>query len=410
MMDANYNDYFPSSVNSNGRGWLIQPDARVITNGVEIRWGGGYLQDTNINELNRFRPENIDTLDLNKGSILRLLAEERRVYIYHQRAVGSVGIYSRYIQNNQNEQELISTNDLITKNNIYYLQGNYGLQNQPTAVFRGDGNVHYFIDCTNGSQLRKSGDGITNLGDLYYGQYFLSDLITPYNSEYLRTDGSNAKILGFFDSFEDNAHFILQGGTYSGKTINNYNFSFNERRNGYVGFYDYANIDWALSAASITYSWKNGQLYIHNDEVKRCNFYGVQYYPTITLVFNDKAAIVKTMKSIGYQSQGKKWVCSKLSSFSKGENIDAIVTSTVNEQTGFRQSSRLKDFDFSIENTKTTAGLLRDINSGQNGLLALNEGDFLWGNWIECAFTYKGSDYVFMYEPFLNWAESNRNF
>lgn len=410
MMDKNYNDYFPSAVNSNGRGWIIQPDARVITNGVEIRWGGGYLQDTNINELNRFRPENIDALDLSKGNILRILAEKRLVYFYHSRAVGSVGVYSRYIKNNQNQQELISTDELITKNNIYYLQGNYGLQNQPCAVFRGDGDVHYFIDCTNGSQLRRSGDGITNLGDLYWGQYTISDLLTPYNSNYLRADGSKAKIMGFFDTFEGQAHFILQGGTYSGITIPSYNFSFNEARNGYNGFYDYANIDWALSAASITYAWKNGQLYVHNDEVKRCNFFGVQYYPSITLVFNKDSGIIKLMNSIGYQSEGKIWVSSELSSFSKGENIDAIVTSTVNQQTGFRQSSRLKDFNYSIENYKTTAALLRDINSGPNGLLALNELDYLTGSWIEIKFTYKGSDYVFMWEPYLNYEVSNRNF
>lgn len=410
MMDVNYSDYFASAVNSNGRGWQIRPDSKTITNGVEYRWSEGYLQDTNINELNIVLENSIDVLDLSKGDILRVLAEERRVYFYQQRGVGSVGVYARYIKNNQNEQELISTNELITKNNIYYLQGRYGLQIQPCAVFRGDGNVHYFIDLTDGSQLRKSGDGITNIGDLYWGQYTISDLITPYNSIYLRADGSKAKIMGFFDTFEGQAHFILQGGTYAGKTIPSYNLSFNEARNGYNGFYDYANIDWALSAASITYSWKNGQMYVHNDEVKRCNFYGVQYYPSIIIVFNKDSGIIKVMNSIGYQSEGKVWVSSELSSFTKGENIDAIITSTVNQQTGFRQSSRLKDFNYSIENTKTAAALLRDINSGQNGLLALNEGDYLCGNWIEVKFTYKGSDYAFMWEIYLNYEISQRNF
>lgn len=402
MMDENYSDYFASKVNSNGRGWQIRPDSKTITNGVELRWGDGYLQDTNINELNIFQPTNMDVLDLSKGDILRLLAEERRLYAYQQRGVGSIGVYSRYIKNNQNEQELISTNDLITKNNIYYLQGNWGLQNQSCAVFRGEGNVHYFFDCTDGSQLRKAGDGITNLGELYWGQYTISDLITPYNSNYLRTDGSKAKIMGFFDFFEDNGHFILQGGVYSNKTINSYNLSFNEKRNGYTGFYDYANIDWALSAASITYSWKNGQLYVHNAETsgKWCEFYGVKYYPSITLVFNKDAAVKKTLNALAYQGN-QYWVA---------DTLGDILTSQPNQQTGLPQISSLKDFDFDIQEGLYYAGLKRDANSMSDARLALCEGDFLKGVWGQVKLTYKGNDYAFLYSPYLTYSISQRNF
>ncbi len=398
MMDANYNDYWNSAVNSNGRGWLINPDARVITNEVAIGWGLGYLQDTNINQLNRFRPENTDVLDLSKGPIRRILSEERVVYMYHSRAVGSVGIYSRYIKNNEGQQELISTDELITKNNIYYLKGNYGLQNQPSALFRGDDGVHYFIDCTSGDQLRRSGDGITNLGELYFGQYTISDLITPYNSLYLRPDGSKAKILGFFDYFEGEAHFILQGGTYAGKTIENYNLYFNEKRNGYTGFDD-IHPEWALQAASETYAWKNGQLYIQNDEIKRCNFFGVQHYTSIILVFNKDVNIKKTFDALAYQGN-QHWTA---------ETLGDIITSQPNPQTNLPQISSLKQFDFDIQEGLYYAGLKRDANSMADARLALCEGDFLKGTWCKVKLTYKGNDYAFLYLPYIKYSVSQRN-
>lgn len=409
MMDKNYSDYFPSAVNSNGRGWLIQADARVITNEVEIRWGGGYLQDTNVNELNRFRPENIDTLDLSKGAIRRILAEKREVYFYHSRAVGSLGIYSKYIKNNQGQQQLIATDDLITKNNIYYLLGRYGLQNQPTAIFRGEDEVHYFIDCTNGDQFRRSGDGIVNLGNLYYGEYAISNLLTPYNSDYLRGDGGKARIIGYYDYFENEAHFILQGGTLNGQSIPDLNFSFNEKRNGYNGFYDFQP-DAALQAASITYSWKNGELYIHNDEINWCRFYGIQYYPKITLIFNDKGAINKVFNSLGYQSEGKTWECSKDLSLNGSTIEESIITSFVNPQTGIRQTSRLKSFNFEFFNGKTIAAFLRDINSRSDRRDGLWNGDYLTGLWVQIELEYKNSDFATFYLPYMNYEISNRNF
>lgn len=400
MMDANYNDYFPSEVNSNGRGWVINAEARVINNSVEIRWGGGYLQDTNINQLNRFRPENTDVLDLAKGAILRVLAEGRVVYFYHSRAVGSVGIYSRYIQNNQNQQELISTDELITKNNIYYLKGRYGLQNQASAIFRGDGGVHYFIDCTNGDILRRSGDGIDNVGQLYWGQYFFSDIITPYNSAYIRSNGSRSKILGFYDSFESEAHFILQGGTFGGNTIPDYNFSFNEKRNGFTGFYSYQP-EWALQAASLTYSWKKGELYIHNDEIKRNNFYNHQYGTSITLVFNKDVAIKKTLETLAYQGN-QYWLAP-----AAGD----ILTSQPDAQTGLPQISKLNlTDDFDIQEGLYYAAFKRDMNSLPNPQLALYEGSFLKGVWIEAKLSFNGSDYAYLFLPSVKYEVSQRNF
>lgn len=409
VMDTDYSDYFASGVNSDGRGQIINPDAATTYNPVLDRWGRSYQQDTNVNQINIFQPLDFDTIDRAKGDILRFLVEDRILYVYQTRGVGNYGIYSKYIQNNEGVKELVTTNDIITANNIDYLKGNYGLGDQPCAVFRSDGD-HYFTDPVRGDIVRRAGDGLTPIGELYYGQYDLRDKVAQYNRTFLRANGSKAKLMGFYDFFEGNAHFILQAGTLMGDTILTYNFSFNEKNNGFLGFYQ-DNPEWCLQGNKVTYGWKNGQMYIYNDEGTDRRLFGEKFETKFTLIFNDKAAVRKKYLSLGYQSPDK-WTCSKLQSFIQGENIDAIITSFINPQTGFRQSSRLKDFDIDADGTEgqITAAFLRDMNSGQNTLYALNELDYLLGWWIQIEFTYNGGGFSYFYAPFVTWVESNRQF
>lgn len=409
VMDISYSDYFPSNVNSNGRGFTINPDANTIYYPTMLRWSKPYQQDTNINQLNIFNPTDFDTVERRFGDIMRFLVEDDILYVYQKTAVGGIGIFARYIQSNEGVPELVTTNEIISPNNINYLKGAYGLGDQPCSVFRSDG-VHYFCDPVRGDIVRRSGDGLTPVGQLYYGQYYLRNLVSAYNRTYIRTNGSKAKIMGYYDFFEGQAHFILQAGTLGASEILPYNFSFNEKRNGFCGFYK-DNPEMALQAAEVTYGWKNGQMYIYNDNGSDRKLFGVPFDTSITLVFNDKEQVRKKYMALGYQSSDK-WVCQKLSSFSAGENIDAIITSFINPQTGFRQSSQLKLVDIDADGTEgqITAALLRDINSGANPNIALLEGDYLLGWWLEAEFTYKGNGFSYFYAPYLTWIESNRNF
>jgi hypothetical protein len=43
--------------------------------------------------------------------------------VFQQRGVGKHGVYSQFIQNNQNDNQLIKSDEIITKNNIKYYQG-----------------------------------------------------------------------------------------------------------------------------------------------------------------------------------------------------------------------------------------------------------------------------------------------
>jgi hypothetical protein len=210
VVDRNYNDFQPSQANSNSKGWPINVNAKRKYLPVTVRWGGGYYQNDNVNELNRFFPQDIDTIDLAKGDIRRFKARDRILRVFQDRGCGQYGVYARFIQNNQGQPELVTTNTIITTNNIQYYAGVFGLSGYPTNLASAP-NADYFADVVTGRAIRLGRDGLTDLGMLYKGQYYLSGLVTPYNKTITGPGGYNSKVMGFFDFFENQYHTILQG-------------------------------------------------------------------------------------------------------------------------------------------------------------------------------------------------------
>lgn len=79
-----------------------------------------------------------------------------------------------------------------------------------------------------------------------------------------------------------------------------YTLTFSELSKGWVSFYSFIP-DWMIGMNSYFYSFKGGNLYRHNTNSVRNNFYGVQYNSSITSVFNDAAAENKLFKTISLQ-------------------------------------------------------------------------------------------------------------
>lgn len=399
IIDQSVSDQYPSMVKNNGRAYVVDESIKNQIFPTRSRWGEAYQQNTNVNQTNIFYPLNLDEIDRSRGMIQRYKTRDRILRVFQERACAQYGVYARYIQNNDGQSTLVTTDNIITTNNINYYEGEFGLGSQYCSLVSGK-IQDYLVDPVRGNQIRLSGDGIIVISEIYKGQYFIKSLLTPYNKAWLRPDGSSAKILGCYDFFEEQYMCILQGGSIGTTSISNYAFSFNEKRNAYCSFYDILNPDWITSAEDKMYAWKNGQLYSLDNESKWANIFGVQYYPSINLVFNDKEMIKRVFNAIAYQSN-KFWV---------SDNNGDIRTSMINPQTGLQQISQLKEVDYEIQENIRYAALLRDANSMASAQLALVEGDFLNGNWIEVNLIYKGSDFVWLQSPYLSYQQSPRNF
>lgn len=398
IVEKSFSDLYDLELSANSRASVIDENAAELYHPVRYRYSLAYQKDTNINQINRFLPNNYDELNAAKGDIRRIVVRGMEAIFYQKRGVGRIGIYTKYVTDNAGNQLLATTNNIVTKNNVQYYAGNFGLNDYPECLVVGK-NSEKFIDVLRGYDVRRSQNGLEPLNEIYNGKYFIRSLFVPYNNPYLKGDGSRVKILGAYDYNEEEWLTVLQGGAYGEATIQNYCFSFNEIRKGYSSFFDLSP-EWITSVQNKIISFNAGRVYLHDDTTHYANFFGVQYYPEVTLVFNDKEAVKKKYGSIGYQSN-RIWV-----SDTNGD----IKTSFINPQTNLQQISQLKEMDYVLEEDIRTAAFLMDANSGLVPAEALLEGDFLGGNWLSIKLIYQGSEFAYIYAPYINWQISNKVF
>lgn len=77
--------------------------------------------------------------------------------------------------------------------------------------------------------------------------------------------------------------------------------TFDESVKGWTSFHTYSP-DWMLGMNNKFFSFKNGELYIHDsDEVPRNTFYGVQSPSKISLMINDNPSDIKELQAISLE-------------------------------------------------------------------------------------------------------------
>jgi len=80
----------------------------------------------------------------------------------------------------------------------------------------------------------------------------------------------------------------------------NYTLTYDDGAQGWVSFYSY-NPDWMIGMNNYFYTFKGGNIWRHNTNETRNNFYGVQYNSKIVSVINDKPLENKLFKTINIE-------------------------------------------------------------------------------------------------------------
>ena len=80
-----------------------------------------------------------------------------------------------------------------------------------------------------------------------------------------------------------------------------YTLTYSENSKGWPSFYSY-NPDYMVGMNNFFYTFSEGNLYRHNTNPLRNNFYGVQYNSTVTSVINELPIVSKIFKTINLQS------------------------------------------------------------------------------------------------------------
>ena len=387
ILDKSMSDKFGSKIDGNGRPFIQDPYAKQTYFPTLVRYSLNYEAGTSLNKTNRFYALNYDEYDREKGDIQRLKTRGRQLRVFQNRACGVVPILQSLVQTADGGSVLSQSAQIINK--IQYYLGEYGVGTQFCSI-GSSARADYFTDPVRGCQVRISTDGITSISELYKMHYYLTPLLVKYNKERTNiTAQGKAKILGIYDQFNEEFISCMQEstGTLPDKTEAK-TLGFNEVRNAYSSFYSYSP-EWITTAENLIVSWKNGILYTHNNTTNYANFYGVQYKPSITLLFNAFEQIKKRYNTITILCN-KAWI----------PDANGDITTNLN------QSSSLAIGDFLYKDDKLHASFKRDASSTGG----LYNGNVLKGNWLQINLKpVNGNEFVNLYyielnilEPFYN--------
>ena len=137
--------------------------------------------------------------------------------------------------------------------------------------------------------------------------------------------------------------------------------SYSDGVKGWPSFYSFLP-DYLIGMNSYFYSFNNGQLYRHNTNTTRNNYYGVQYNSSITGVFNVEPQTIKLFKTISLESDGAWGVTELLTDLGSGDMLSTYFEEKEGEWFSFiRNKSTTINFKLRSANG---IGLITAVNPG----------------------------------------------
>lgn len=369
IFDPSFSDIYNLTTNSDNKPNVINVEAKETYFSTLYRFSQPDQLGTDINNSNRFFPNNFDEFDKSWGDIIRLRVREREMRVFQKRRCGRVGIYQKFVTNESGSQNLIVSDTIITPNNIQYYEGEYGIGNQPDSL-ASSGYVDYIADPVKGFLCRLSEDGVIPISELYKVQTFAGNTLPLYLSQYNYQFGGNAVILGVFNFLKDRdseAMFCLQGGTNASGTIPAQSLTFTEKTNSWSYFLDMAP-DSVVCAENLLLLFYNGVLYSHDNSTTLANFFGNQTTPSINPIYKEPTLEKKNFLALT-EVASVAWPC-------------PLIYSNTEAYAGQRQESNLVSEDFALLGADWNAAFWFDIFS-QNGQF---DGDVISGNLVSINF------------------------
>ena len=361
--DKSYSDIYELVTNSDNKPNVVNVEAAQTYYSTLFRFSQPDILGTDINNSNRFYPENFDEWDKAKGDAERMRVRGRELIVFQKRRCGHVGIYQKFITNQNANISLVVSDTIITQNNIQYYEGEYGIGNAVDSL-ASSGYQDYFSDPIKGCYCRLSLNGVDNISEDEKVQTFAGNNLPTYLNTYAYPFGGTSAIIGAFNTPKDRdaeVLFFMQSGTSGSSTLTGQTIAFNERQKVSYGFFDYSP-DAAVCAENNLILFYNGNLYIQNNSSEPANFFGTQQTPSITVVIKDPNVEKKTFLSVT-ETSNQAWVC------------PSIQTDTYSYGTTL-QSSNLVAEDFELLGTDWNAPLWFD----QNSVGGLINGDTMTGS------------------------------
>ena len=239
-------------------------------------FSGIFNSTSGVNELNQFIQALPITKDINPiyGSIQKLHVRETDLITFCEDKVLKILTNKDALFNADGNTNLTASNNVLGQT-IGYV-GEYGISKNPES-FASHAFRMYFADKARGAVLRLSRDGLTSISEKGMSDFFGDNL------------AASSTILGTYN--EDKGSYNV--------TLNSKTVSFDERVDGWTSFKSFLP-ESGLSINNIYYTFKNGDLYSHNNTTRN-TFYGTAYESSVNVLFNDIPTSVKSFKTLNYE-------------------------------------------------------------------------------------------------------------
>ena len=301
-------------------------------------YSGIYNETSGVNRLNQFIQAEKITKDLNPdyGSIQKLFTRNTNVVVLCEDKTLKVLANKDALFNADGNPQLTATNKVLGQTIPF--AGSYGISTNPES-FASFGYRLYYSDKKRNAVLRLSGDGITDIAAKGMSDFFKDNL------------SDSTTVIGGYDQGKD-----LYNITLNGKTV-----SFTEKVNGWTSLKSFIPEN-SVSVAGNYYSFSdtNGdgdcELWLHNENLTRNNFYGAQYESSIKFIFNDAPGSIKSFKSLNYEGTTG-WTASAISTENESGSIPSFV-----EKEG-KYFSFIQGDDHDISNLKLESFSIQGIGS-----------------------------------------------
>jgi len=334
-----------------------------------IIYSGIFNSRTGINQSNQF-PSGQDitrTVDPSKGSIQKLYAENTNLTIFQERKVNRALIDKDAVYTQEGVPMQTTSNVVIGAIQPY--AGEFGISTNPES-FAVYGYRKYFTDAKQGSVLRLSQDGITEISN--YGMYdFFRDQLGSLSS---------GKAIGGYDIHNKCYTLSIQPASSS---LTPQTVSFDENVKGWTSRYSYTPSN-MFSVQNNFYSTVRsqekiekynetgeeiGDIYEHyNNNVNRGNFYTTQYTSEIQSIFNINPSVVKNFQTINYEGDSG-W---SMLSFTTNTDTSLPISQATFATTLDQLQNSLLINNFKLKEDKYYADLVNNTPS-QNG-------EIIWGS------------------------------
>lgn len=245
---------------------------------ASLTYSDTYESTTQYNNLNEFNlaEVNYKDMDIKYGAIRKLHSRDTDLTVFQHDKTHRI-LFSKSVLFNADGTGNVSQSFNVLGQEVAYT-GEYGICNNPES-FAFFGNRIYHLDKDRGALMRLSTDGYTEISENGLKDYF-------------RTLTSKTRYVGGYDPYNDEYLINTEADPLT--------LSFQEGV-GFQTFFEYEP-ERLVGINNRLYSIKEGQIWLHDDNATRNNFYGVQTTASISTVFNDSPQDVKHWKSVNLES------------------------------------------------------------------------------------------------------------